>query len=391
MNKHVRNILIGVGAIAACLVLAICVYFIYLAASYSRIDDNLPLAVSGNSETGVELNKEYVIATFNIGFGAYDSEFSYFTDKSKMKSGKTYKGDHGKAVSRVQVRNNVDGIAGVLEVNDYDFVLLQEVDEDGDRSYHIDQRAMIEDRLNGMGALSDPEFGYNGVYAKNVHTPYIYFPFGDPFGKNTSGLLTLSKYKIDSAARRKLPVSDGFLDRFYLDACFSVSRMAAGDKQLVIVNLQLSKGGDIRAKQIEAVYDFISAERDKGNYVIVGGSFNYDICGSDGSFPTDEVRPDWASELPDLPSGFLVAEANNKDKVPTCRSSARDYVMGRNYTGIVDGFIISDNVTIKQEEIKKTSTEINGETQAKGVYNLDMNFTFSDHNAVQMTFVLEEQ
>ena len=50
--------------------------------------------------------------------------------------------------------------------------------------------------------------------------------------------------------------------------------------------------------------EFISEEYAKGNYVIVGGDFNHDICGSVGTFETDEVKPDWIasiepSDLPD--------------------------------------------------------------------------------------------
>ena len=48
------------------------------------------------------------------------------------------------------------------------------------------------------------------------------------------------------------------------------------------------------------------------------------------------------------------------------------YEKGVNYTVIVDGFIVSDNI------------------QVKAVYNQDTQFAYSDHNPVYMKFVLEE-
>lgn len=48
------------------------------------------------------------------------------------------------------------------------------------------------------------------------------------------------------------------------------------------------------------------------------------------------------------------------------------YTKGVNYTLVIDGFIVSDNVTVKEVE------------------NIDTGFEFTDHNPVKMTFVLDE-
>lgn len=54
----------------------------------------------------------------------------------------------------------------------------------------------------------------------------------------------------------------------------------------------------------------------------------------------------------------------------TCRSSDMPYQKGVNYTVILDGFIVSDNVEAVAE-------------------NMDTDFTYSDHNPVKMTFTLK--
>ena len=71
----------------------------------------------------------------------------------------------------------------------------------------------------------------------------------------------------------------------------------------------------------------------------------------------------------DLPAHFAFVAAQNGTQVPTCRGADIPYEKGVNYTTVVDGFAVSDNVIAKAE-------------------NLDTDFAFSDHNPVQLTFEL---
>ena len=117
---------------------------------------------------------------------------------------------------------------------------------------------------------------------------------------------------------------------------------------------------------------FMAAEREKGNYVIVGGDFNHDIASSDGLFPSRQQHPDWVFSLTDadLPEGFRFAVAVN---APTCRAAEIPYEKGVNYTVVVDGFIVSDNV------------------DTVAVENIDLDFQYSDHNPAVMQFVLKAE
>ena len=55
--------------------------------------------------------------------------------------------------------------------------------------------------------------------------------------------------------------------------------------------------------------------------------------------------------------------------MPTCRGADLPYTPGVNYTTVVDGFLVSDNVQARAE-------------------NIDTWFAFSDHNPVKLTFTL---
>lgn len=366
MKKVIKIICVSLACVLGAAILAAAGYVIYVAATYYRIEDNLTLEVQGKSDKKLNTGSDYSIMTYNIGFGAYVPEYSFFMDSGVMKSGAKVSGKYGKGLSREKVQYATDGAAGIIKEQACDFVFAQEVDVNGDRSYHINQLETIKAQFAG----------YESVFAQNFHSAYLFYPFNDPHGKTDAGIVTLSAYHITSAVRRAFPIATDFSKFFDLDRCFSVSRIPAGEAELVLVNLHMSaydEGGVIRAQQMEMFTEFLDSEVKKGNYVIAGGDFNHDICNSVGTFATEQLKPDWVATLPTdkLPAGCRVAEADNKDKVPTCRSSDMPYQKGVNYTVIIDGFIISDNV-------EKISVE-----------NIDTQFAYSDHNPVVMKFRLK--
>lgn len=99
MRKLIRKILKIIGSVLAVILLALAGYIIYLYASYHRIEDNLQLQVETTrgtaNETTNETNnetteantlttgKKYSALTYNIGFGAYTPDFSFFMDGGK--------------------------------------------------------------------------------------------------------------------------------------------------------------------------------------------------------------------------------------------------------------------------------------------------------------------
>lgn len=78
-KKVGKVILKGVGLLVLAIVLVVAVYAAYVVISYKRLPDNLTLEVRPGAGDGVLTSgQEYGITTYNIGFGAYTPEFSFF-------------------------------------------------------------------------------------------------------------------------------------------------------------------------------------------------------------------------------------------------------------------------------------------------------------------------
>jgi endonuclease/exonuclease/phosphatase family metal-dependent hydrolase len=184
--------------------------------------------------------------------------------------------------------------------------------------------------------------------------------------------MTLSKYAVSSSVRRSLPLATDFSKFFDLDRCISVTRLPVegSEKQFVLINVHLSaydEGGRIRALQTEMLNEIFETERAKGNYVVAGGDFNQIL--RETNFPDKQQRPTWVADFPqsELPQGYCVCAPEN---APTCRGADIPYEKDVNYTCVIDGFIVSDNVTVTAVETQ------------------DLQFAYSDHNPVKLTFSL---
>ena len=75
-----RKALIGLGAIVGALLVILLAYAAYVFLSMDRIEDDLPLDVAQNAAETVETGREYTLLTWNLGFGAYSDDFSFFMD-----------------------------------------------------------------------------------------------------------------------------------------------------------------------------------------------------------------------------------------------------------------------------------------------------------------------
>ena len=60
-------------------------YVLYVSLQYYRIKDNTKLNIENNTTNNFEFDKEYKVLTYNIGFGAYDHDFSFFLDEEMKK------------------------------------------------------------------------------------------------------------------------------------------------------------------------------------------------------------------------------------------------------------------------------------------------------------------
>lgn len=367
-KKVVKGCMIGIGAVLAVLVIALGSYVAYMSIQYYRIEDKVSIETENPSESILTANEEHSIVTYNIGFGAYNHEFSFFMDWGEMKDGTEVGGTMSTAKNKdIVIENTNNSIKFARDIN-ADFYLFQEVDTDATRSYKVNQYEMLK-QLGSEYSLS---------FASNFHSAFLMYPFNDPHGYVNAGLTTMSKYKIEESIRRQYPVDNSFITKFTdLDRCFLVSKVPVDNgKELVIINNHMSaydSGGNIRKEQLKLLNEVMQEEYEKGNYIIVGGDFNHDIAGTKEHFESEQKVPGWVYELSDndLPNGLNIAVADNYLQVPTCRSTDMEYIKGVNYTATLDGFIVSDNIKDFRVE------------------NIDTDFISSDHNPVVMYFTLD--
>ena len=277
-------------------------------------------------------------------------------------------GTESRAWSEERLTANIERIGAFLQQQDADLYLLQEVDRDSTRSYHVDEAAMLTAQL--------PELGH--IWAQNYDSPYLFYPLDQPHGKSVSGLLTLSSFGITEARRVELPIEAGVMKLVDLDRCYSVHRIPAADgRELVLYNVHLSaytSDGTIAVEQLELLRADMQAEYEKRNWCIAGGDFNKDLLGqSEEIFGGSAEGYTWAQPLPegiwDGTNLSLVAPLDETNPVPSCRNADAPYHEGQ-YVLTVDGFVVSDNVTVEQAVVEDTG------------------FAWSDHNPVSMRFVL---
>ena len=353
MNKKV---LITLGSVLMAMVLIVASYLLYVVVSYHRIEDNLSLKVENKTDLTAPVGEKLSLITYNIGFGAYSADYSFFMDGGK----------YSRAFSADAVTANTNSAVETLKANSPDFILLQEVDTDGTRSYHINQKDILTDSFSG----------FTSVFAENYDSPYFLYPLNQPIGANKSGILTLSKFDILLASRKSLPVEKSLNKFFDLDRAYSSSVIETSNgKNLVLYNVHLSaytSDGTISNEQLKILREDMKTEYDNGNYVIAAGDFNKDMLGDSSKyFERSEGEFNWAApfETSLLPKDFLVHTGEN---VPTCRNADSPFRGdGTDFVLSVDGIITSPNVEVIACE------------------TVDTKFAYSDHNPVKMEFILK--
>lgn len=383
MKKKTKKIIwISVSVVIGVPLITALSYVGYVVFSYKRIGTtSLEVNGKGRSDT-IENGKTLTLTTYNIGFGAYSPDYTFFRDKGYDEDGKKTSGTYGKGISREDVEKNTNGSISVIQELQSDFYAIQEVDMDADRSYHINQKEEIENSRNG----------YDNTFAVNFDSAYLCYPLNDPHGKSKSGRATYSKYQIQESERKEYTIATGFSKFFDLDRCFTVNRRKRKDgKEFVLINSHRSaydEGGVIRDTQIKELHSFRKSEAEKGNYVIAAGDFNHDLLTDNPRYPQydrnnvpyqdriKQPKPDWLSyrfqedKTSPFDDGFTVYAANNE---PSCRDCDVAYESDSTFVSTVDGFVVSDNV-----EVKKVST-----------LKVGTGFLYSDHQPSTLDFVLK--
>lgn len=337
-------------------------YVGYVFLSYKRLPEKMELKVTQTNQEQFNTNQDYKIMSYNIGYGAYPADYSFFMDGGK----------YSRAYDKATVEENMAGIIETTKEENPDIALFQEVDEAGDRSFHVNEVKQLTDGTNLPG--------YSTVYAQNYDSAYLFYPVTKPIGKAKSGIVTSVKGEISQSTRYSLPIDTDFNKFFDLDRAISVSEIPVkGGKTLTLINLHLSaftKNREVRQAQLDLLLDQMTTAYGAGHYVIVGGDYNHDMLGNSPAVFGTQTEPfNWTHPFPesDLPAHFQIAKGDlSQAQIPSVRRNNEPYVKGESFVSIVDGFLVSDNVKVNQVAV------------------IDKDFANSDHNPITMSFTLVE-
>ncbi len=318
---------------------------------YATINDYKPdeKVVIYKNESPDAFNDTSVLSLmiWNIGYTGLGADMDFFYDGgSKVRSSQEKSLENLNAVKKF-----------IMSEDSVDFFLLQEVDVNSKRSYHVNQY----DTLN----LVYPEYSSN--FALNYNVFYVPVPIQSPMGKVESGLMTISRYKVSESVRYAFPGNFEWpKGLFMLDRCFLVNRYPLENgKELIIINTHNSAydDGRLRAEQMKYLKNFLEKEYKKGNYLIVGGDWNQAPPNFTPNFK--DQKYDNKNNLA-VPSDYLPKWTWLYDKSkPTNRRVKTIYKKGETPTALIDFFLISPNI------------------EGLEVQTIDLNFKNSDHQPVK--------
>ncbi|MBM6829440.1 endonuclease/exonuclease/phosphatase family protein [Anaerotignum lactatifermentans] len=347
--------LVGCGCAAA-----VALYGAYVWLTYHRLPDEMVQQISrGTGESAVKTGVSYRALTYNLGFGAYTPDFTFFMDGGKRSV----------AESAESVENCIRGAAETAAAQAADFLLFQEVDLDSTRSHHINQYDLLKEYFTA----------YDSTNAVNYDSAYLMVPPWEPHGKSLSSIAAFSRFPMEEAERRSLPVASGWRKLMDLDRCYSRIRIPVENgKTLCLYEVHLSAYGhddSVRAGQVDLLAADMAAELEKGNYIICGGDFNHDMKRTEAG---EENAYSWAHIFPRerLPEGIvsamdLLSEREREEMADSTRYTDTPYDPQTSLQVTVDGFLISENVILEDLEV------------------LDTGYQYSDHNPILLQFRLE--
>jgi endonuclease/exonuclease/phosphatase family metal-dependent hydrolase len=324
---------------------------------FATISDYQPNAIEKttveNNPTITNNDSIFSFMIWNIGYGGLGANADFFYDGGTMVH---------------SPKPNVDGyfnnIITTIKNNDsIDFVMLQEVDMNSTRSYHINEVETLKAKLNSHGSS----------FALNYKVDFVPLPFTNPLGKCTSGLLNL--FKLSSSQSMRIGFVDANFDYpkkvFFLDRCMLVNRFnLTNNKQLVLLNTHNSAydvTGKLKQAEMERMKNWIDVEQAKGNYVVVGGDWNQlPPYFNDTIFNTKNTISDAATQEVNKQQIGENYKWVYDATTPTNRSLQAAYNEDTTFKTLIDYYLISNNLELIS------------------IKTLDLNFADSDHQPVIM-------
>ncbi len=350
MPVLLRKIFRTLGITTAVIILLVSGFLGFLMLTEFSPSTSFSPEIRGNGSPFDPSQREFTFFTWNIGYAGLGREMDFFYDGGKTSiPGKTY------------CDRYFEGIKSQLKANDTaDFIFLQEIDVHAKRSWYVDE-------LYGIAGILP---AYSSVYATNYDCRYVPLPLREPMGRVVSGIAAFSQF---NPVKAEVLYFDAFFSwpkrLVLLKRCFILMRYGLDNgNELVVINTHNSafdSTGVLRKRELEILDSVMTSEYEKGNYVIGGGDWNSNPRGFNGNAVTTGDRV--TTVQPPVDPGFLQGwEFAYDPRHPSNRNVDIPYQKGITKTTIIDFFVVSPNVEVKQ------------------VAALPMGFACSDHEPVVM-------
>ncbi|MEM6397836.1 MAG: endonuclease/exonuclease/phosphatase family protein [Bacteroidota bacterium] len=303
------------------------------------------------------------LVTWNIGYAGLGETAYFFYDRGDF----FWTDMGGVRTPENEVEAALNGAEVAVSALAADFYLLQEVDSFSRRSHYVMQIDSLRDRQPRFQAHFTKNY-------KNNRVPIPIFQPWDHYGYVRSGLLSMSRFKADSAVRLALPGELSWPTRlFQLDRCvLRQSYPTSWGDTLVVYNVHLSAYDDGSKKAIEMTWlrQQLIADVEAGYKVVVGGDWNQVPPGFDyarfspllaDQFYQLEVKHDF------MPPGWKWIYDPGE---PTNRKAQTPYSEKESPKTLIDFFLVGPGLSIDK------------------VQTINQQFQFSDHQPVrlQVTF-----
>lgn len=348
MKKAIKNffkallIIIILGIIAAAGGVA------YLWVNAYSPNDTENITVYGSPTIEVLPGDKLKVMTYNIGFGAFDRNSDYYLDG----------GSASGAESAEKVNSNLAEITKLSLDQLCHINFFQQVDVASKRSFEIDEASLIS---NGI-------YGRTNAFAADFKCDFVPAPLPGGSGKVDSGILTLTRFNIDSAQRIALTNDNSFPSGAWSrQPCMLVERVKLGDsgKELVLINMnfEMYDDGEVRKAEYKQLCEFMQMEFANGSYVIAAGGFNAVLPSVDkGRYTADktDIFMPYEISTENLTGGWKYVTDN---AVASMRLLDEPYSVD-SQTYVVDGFITSPNTIVEN------------------THAIDTDFRFSNHNPI---------
>ncbi len=288
------------------------------------------------------------VLNWNLGYGGLGAGSDFIADG----------GTHFLPPSRRDVVQNVAGIEAFLALQTgADVVLIQEIARGSALNYWIDLKARVDNVFRERSSL----------YFSDFKTRLAPWPL-----HIQNGQVIYSRRAVESADLVALLAEDNGIAGVRRRYASTVARIPiegaeAGWTVAVVHLAAFDEDAAVRTRQLHELLAWAEGEYQRGQHVVLGGDWNFQIAETDFPHTTTEEFLFWLFPFPQdaLPEGWRIAADAN---IPSVRTNERPFVPGENYTTVIDGFIVSPNVAVGE------------------VGGFDLGFAHSDHQPVLARF-----